>query len=59
MQLSEELFTKFSPEILRCEEVYVSRNLKKCAKMRKAADGAAFAIERELLLKMLLGQQSF
>jgi hypothetical protein len=59
VQLSEELFTKFSLEILRCEEVCVLRNLKNAQKRERPPMGAAFVIEREPPLKTLLGQRSF
>jgi hypothetical protein len=34
LNLNEELFTGFSPDIPRGEEVYVFKNLKICAKKR-------------------------
>jgi hypothetical protein len=46
--LNEELFTGFSPEIMRGEEVCVLENLKICAKTKKATRSDGLLISRKL-----------
>jgi hypothetical protein len=47
LNLNEELLTEFSPEIPRGEEVCVLKNLKKCAKTKKAARSDGLSIARK------------
>jgi len=48
LNFNEELFTGFSPEIMRGEEVYVLKNLKICAKTKKAARSDGLLISRKI-----------
>jgi hypothetical protein len=45
---NEELFTEFSPEIPRGEEVCVLKNSKKCAKTKKATRSDGLLISRRI-----------
>jgi len=47
LNLNEELFTEFSPEIPRGEEVCVLKNLKICAKTKKATRSDGLLISRK------------
>jgi hypothetical protein len=47
LNLNEELFTGFSPEIPHGEEVCVLTNLKICAKTKKAARSDGLLISRK------------
>ena len=48
LNLNEELFTGFSPDIPRGEEVYVLKNLKICAKTKKATRSDGLLISRKI-----------
>jgi hypothetical protein len=47
LNVNEELFTEFSPEIPRGEEVCVLKNLKICAKTKKATRSDGLSIARK------------